>query len=211
ASRACVYLWDPLARQQVEAALAAAPVSTVDISVVEVAPAYVAGEETSAVQAINGGPAVPTDKPPRPFEEGVAGLPTLVSNVETLANLPVLQRIGAAAYREIGTAGCPGTFMLTLTTPGGAGLYEVPLGTTLREVLAVLGEDPAVARSVLAGGYFAGLLGPRALDLPLDYDAYAAAGSGLGCGALVVLDEAVCPVSVAAAVLGYFDRENAGQ
>ncbi|GGM75472.1 NADH-ubiquinone oxidoreductase-F iron-sulfur binding region domain-containing protein [Dactylosporangium sucinum] len=183
----------------------------VDVTVTVVDPAYVAGEETAVVRALNGGPALPMDKPPRPFEEGVAGRPTLVNNVETLANLPLIQRLGAAGYREAGTAASPGTFLLTLTGCAATGLYEIPFGETLRSVLSWLGEDHRSVAGVLMGGYFSGVLGPHALDVALDYDSMRAVESGLGCGAVGVISRDTCPVAVSAAVLAYFARENAGQ
>lgn len=176
-----------------------------------VAPTYVAGEETAAVQALNGGPALPMDKPPRPFEGGVDGRPTLVSNVETLANLPLVQRLGAPGYRELGTAASPGSFLLTLTGCAATGLYEVPFGTTLRELLTWLGEDTGAVSGFLMGGYFSGVVGRHALDVPLDYDSLKAVGSGLGCGAVAVISSDVCPVAISSAVMAYFARENAGQ
>jgi NADH:ubiquinone oxidoreductase subunit F (NADH-binding) len=163
----------------------------------------VAGEETAAVNAINGRPAKPSDKPPRPFEEGVRGLPTLVSNVETLANLP-----GIATGADPVT----GTFLMTL---GGAcarpGLFEVPFGITLGEVAESLGGLGGAPRGYLMGGYFAGLVNERGHALPLDYDVMAAEGSGLGCGSVTVLGPEDCPAGVAAQLLAYFARENSGQ
>ena len=105
-----------------------------------VEPGYVAGEETAAVRSLNGGPAKPTDKPPRPFEEGVGGLPTLVSNVETLANLPYLQRHGATAFRSQGTSLSPGTFLATITGAGRPpALYELPHGLPSPNCLPCIG------------------------------------------------------------------------
>jgi len=188
------------------AELAARSVWDAGLVVTVVAPGYVAGEETALVRAVNGGPALPTEKPPRPFEAGVGGRPTLVSNVETLAGLALLHRLGAAGY------GGPGeTFLLTLTGCAAAGLYEVPTGVTLREVLAWRGVDPGGVPGVVMGGYFGGLLGPAALDVPLDHDAMRAAGSGLGCAAIAVIPPADCPVRLAAALMAYFALENAGQ
>ncbi|MGY1773465.1 NADH-ubiquinone oxidoreductase-F iron-sulfur binding region domain-containing protein [Blastococcus sp. SYSU D00813] len=183
----------------------------VAVAITVVEPTYVAGEETAAVQAIGGGPALPTDKPPRPFEEGVKGRPTLVSNVETLANLPLVQRLGSTGYRSLGTVASPGTFLLTLSGCAATGLYEVPFGVTLTEVLRWLGEDPAAVEGVLMGGYFSGVLGRHVLDVPLEYDALKALHSGLGCGAVGLLTAGTCPVEVSAAVMAYFSRENAGQ
>lgn len=187
------------------------PAWQVTAKVVEVEATYVAGEETAAVQAINGGPALPMDKPPRPFEAGVAGRPTLVSNVETLANLPLLQRLGAQGYREVGTPASPGTFLLTLSGIARPGLFEVPFGVTLGEVLTWAGEDPARVAGALMGGYFSGVTDDRVLSVPLDYDSLRNIGSGLGCGAIAVLGPQCCPVDVSAAVMTYFARENAGQ
>jgi NADH:ubiquinone oxidoreductase subunit F (NADH-binding) len=181
------------------------------ITLTVVSPTYVAGEETAVVQALNGGPPLPTDKPPRPFEVGVAGRPTLINNVETLANLPLIHRLGAVGYRELGTAASPGTFLLTLTRSDSGGLYEVPFGETIRGVLGWLGEDADAVSGLLMGGYFSGVLGAHGLDVPLDYDSMKAIESGLGCGAIALISTASCPVAVSAAVMNYFAQENAAQ
>jgi NADH:ubiquinone oxidoreductase subunit F (NADH-binding) len=209
-----VYVSDPDAAESVTRAAAelrGAGIWEAEVHVTVVDPTYVAGEETAAVQALNGGLPLPTDKPPRPFEEGVHGRPTLISNVETLANLPLVLRLGSDGYRELGTVASPGTFLLTLSGSAATGLYEVPFGVTLTEVLTWLGEDPAAVQGVLMGGYFSGVLGRHALDVSLEYDALKAVHSGLGCGAVGLLSAGTCPVAVSAAVMAYFDRENAGQ
>ena len=183
----------------------------VAVEIRSVEPGYVAGEETAAVRALNGGPVKPTDKPPRPFQEGVGGLPTLVSNVETLASLPYLQRHGSAEFRSLGTAASPGSFLVTLTGAGHApGLYEVPHGLAFTELLALHAISPEHVRGVLMGGYFAGLLDRAVLDATLDHETLRSLGSGLGNGAISVITDD-CPLAVAASVLAYFDRENAGQ
>lgn len=211
AERAYVYVSDAESARSVEEALSELDASAPSVEVWSVPPGYVAGEETAAVNAVNGGPVKPTDKPPRPFEVGVGGRPTLVSNVETLANLAYLQAHGAAEFRSQGTAQSPGTFLATITGGGRpAGLYELPHGLPFTELLAVHGVSPDQLRGVLMGGYFAGLLNHRVLETTLDHETIRGIGSGLGCGAIsVITDE--CPVAVAAAVLAYFDRENAGQ
>ncbi len=213
ADRAYVYVSDPEASRSIEVALTeldnGALGVPVQVSMVE--SGYVAGEETAAVRALNGGPVKPTDKPPRPFEEGVGGRPTLVSNVETLANLPYLQRHGSAEFRAQGTEMSPGTFLLTLSGAGRPpGLYELPFGLPFTEVLALHGVSTEQVRGVLIGGYFAGLLNRVVLDATLDYETLRGLGSGLGAGAISLLTDD-CPVAVAASVLAYFDRENAGQ
>ncbi|MGK2854663.1 MAG: NADH-ubiquinone oxidoreductase-F iron-sulfur binding region domain-containing protein [Microbacteriaceae bacterium] len=213
AERGYVYVSDPHAATAVESALAEAGdrLGTLQVSVVTVDPAYIAGEESAAVRVINGGPAKPTDKPPRVFEEGVAGCPTLVSNVETLSHLPFILRNGPAEFRRYGTDSSPGTFLATITGAGRpAALYELPYGTKTSDLLVLHGVDPESVTGALMGGYFAGLLNRAIVDTTLDHASVRALGSGLGCGAIAVLTQD-CPVAVAASVLAYFDRENAGQ
>ncbi|HKH53711.1 MAG TPA: NADH-ubiquinone oxidoreductase-F iron-sulfur binding region domain-containing protein [Mycobacterium sp.] len=214
AARSHVYVSDRLAAESVETALAevdAAVLEGLAISVVTVEPGYVAGEETAAVRVLNGGPAKPTDKPPRPFEEGVAGLPTLVSNVETLANLPFLQRHGAQTFREHGTPTSSGTFLATITGAGRPpALYEIPHGVAFTDLLTLHGVPADEVRGVLMGGYFAGLVNRDMLDATLDHESLRRLNSGLGCGAIAILTDG-CPVAVAASVMAYYDRENASQ
>ncbi|BBZ12183.1 NADH-ubiquinone oxidoreductase-F iron-sulfur binding region domain-containing protein [Mycobacterium branderi] len=209
AERAYVYVSDPGSARSVEEAISGDMGVAVSVRLVD--PGYVAGEETAAVRALNGGPVKPTDKPPRPFQEGVGGLPTLVSNVETLANLPYLHEHGAAAFRAQGTPLSPGTFLITITGAGRPpGLYEIPHGLPFTELLALHGVSPDLVKGVLMGGYFAGLLNRDVLDATLDHETLRRLGSGLGAGAITVLTDD-CAVAVAASVLAYFDRENAGQ
>lgn len=213
ADRAYVYVSDPEAACSVDAALGelGSDVHGVDIEVVTVQPGYVAGEETAAVRMINEGLAKPTDKPPRPFEAGVHDRPTLVSNVETLANVPFLQRHGASAFRAVGTSLSPGTFLATITGGGKPPvLYELPHGLAFPELLALHGVSLDQLRGALMGGYFAGLLNRTVLETTLDHETMRRLGSGLGCGAISLITDD-CPVAVAGAVLAYFDRENAGQ
>jgi len=213
-----IYLSDAEAERSARKAVAelkAAEMALSDdlhINVFAVAPAYVAGEETAAVRAIDGGPPKPLAKPPRPFERGLSGEPTLVQNVETLANLPFIARHGAEAFRECGTHGSPGTILFTAngrcTSPG---LYELPLGISLSEAFDVAGGVEGDGAGFLMGGYFAGLLGPRGFELPLDYDVLRATGSGLGCAAVTALGGQDCPVNTAAEVMSFFAEAQAEQ
>ena len=210
AQRAVVYLSSTAARRAVEHALRERGECGVEI--VSVDPAYVAGEETSVVSAVNGERPIPKAKPPRPDQAGVAGLPTLVQNVETLAHVAWIRRHGATAFRRAGTPTEPGTFLVTVGTAGGAPfLLEAQLGATLADVLARTDVDPAGVRAVLAGGYFGGLLSDGALSTPLADHTLRALGSGLGCAAFTVLSAHDCPVDVAAEVLRYFAQESSGQ
>ena len=214
ADRTHVYVSDPESARSVETALSELGADTlggISVAVRVVNPGYIAGEETAAVRALNGGPVKPTDKPPRPFEVGVDGRPTLVSNVETLANLPYIQHYGSSAFREQGTSRSPGTLLVTITgADRPPGLYEIPHGLPITELLALHGVSTDRVRGALMGGYFAGLLNRQVLDASVDHETFQRLGSGLGCGAISVITDD-CPVAVAASVLAYFDRENASQ
>lgn len=214
AHRAYVYVSDRLSAGAVTEALGDLGSDTfgrATVSVVTVDPGYVAGEETAAVRHINSGLAKPTDKPPRPFEEGVSGLPTMVSNVETLANLPCIHQHGPQSFRAIGTPMSPGTFLATITGGGKpAALYEIPYGAAFSDLLELHGLAAESVTGALMGGYFAGLVNTDILEATLDHETIRRLGSGLGAGAISILTDD-CPVAVAASVMSYFDRENAGQ
>ena len=215
AERAHVYVSDRSAADAVQTALAEIDADVLDglsITVLTVDAGYVAGEETAAVRAINGGPAKPTDKPPRPFEEGVGRLPTMVSNVETLALIPFIAQHGAEAFREQGTSDVAGDVPRDdhRRRAGLPALYELPHGLAFTELLEFHGVPADQVHGVLMGGYFAGLLNRDVLDITLDHESLRRLDSGLGCGAVTILTDD-CPVAVAASVMAYFDRENAGQ
>ncbi len=149
---------------------------------------FVAGEETALVQWLNGGPAKPAFVPPRPFERGVGGRPTLVQNVETLANIALIARFGSGWFRELGTAAEPGSMLLTL---GGAvarpGITEVAAGTTLRAALERCGQPAEVPSAVLVGGYFGTWISAAALDVPLSDAGLRPLGAALGARSIAVL------------------------
>ncbi|MGG7575096.1 NADH-ubiquinone oxidoreductase-F iron-sulfur binding region domain-containing protein [Streptomyces sirii] len=203
AERGYVYLADPVASERIRAALDERP-PHLPVDVVETPHTYVAGEETAAVRRINGGPALPTAKPPRPHEQGVGGAPTLVANVETLA------RIALIAARPQHRRHTARTTLVTLS--GGTAepvLAEVPYGRTLRDLARAQGTpEPGGA---LMGGLFGGLIGPGHLDLPLEPDALAVAGTALGCGAIRFLAPAECPVPLADAALTHLAAQSARQ
>jgi NADH:ubiquinone oxidoreductase subunit F (NADH-binding) len=211
ARRAYLYVSDVDVLPAVRAAVAEID-SPVPLEVFLAPRGYVSGEETAVVRALSGGPAKPTAKPPRPFESGVEGHPTLVSNVETLAHVSRAVRYGPEMIGWDGPAYALGTTLLTVVPDiGRPQLVEIPFGVTLRQVFRELGLFTAGSTvPVLAGGFFGGFLPEPALDLPISHDGLRAAGPGLGCGAFLVLLHS-CPVSAAADVLAYFDRENAHQ
>jgi NADH:ubiquinone oxidoreductase subunit F (NADH-binding) len=213
ATKLFVYLSDALAAASVTEALEEFGETPIPVEIVRVAPSYVGGEETAAVRAVNGGPALPTDKPPRPFEAGVDGQPTLVANVETLANLPSIDAMGAEAYLDSSIdRASPGTFLLTLSGAcRNPGLYEVPLGSIVDDVIEATGGFDGEPRGALMGGFFGGVIGPRFRTLPLSYPVLRAEGTGLGCGAIRVLGEDDCAVQVADEVMEFFEANNARQ
>ncbi|MEU9500973.1 NADH-ubiquinone oxidoreductase-F iron-sulfur binding region domain-containing protein [Streptomyces sp. NPDC048196] len=203
AARGHVYLSDAPAEQAVRQALAERPLD-LPVDVVRAEHTYVAGEETAVVRRIDGGPALPTAKPPRPYESGVGGAPTLVANVETLA------RIAALHARPDDADLVAGAHLVTLSGAGGAAaLVEVTAGTHLTVLADLAGHGRAGA--VLLGGLFGGLHGAGWRDLPLDHDGLSAAGGALGCGALYFLRPEDCPVAVAAEATAYLAAQSARQ
>ena len=185
----------------------------VEITVAAVPEAFVAGEETALINALAGGPPRPTAIPPRPFERGIGGRPTLVQNVETLAQLGLIARHGAAWFREVGTNDEPGTALVTLSGAVGLpGVYEVPLGTPLRELVAEAGGEAQPARGVLMGGYFGTWLDvDTALTCELSDASLGAAGAMLGARAVAVLPERSCALAEVARVSRFLADESAGQ
>ncbi|MEZ5215905.1 MAG: NADH-ubiquinone oxidoreductase-F iron-sulfur binding region domain-containing protein [Ilumatobacteraceae bacterium] len=174
---------------------------------------YVSGEETALVNVVNGGPGLPTATPPRPFERGVSGRPTLVDNVETLAHLTQIARWGPAWFRQVGTVDEPGTVMVTM---GGAvhrsGVQEVELGTTMRELVDLAGGAPRGVSAILCGGFYgAWLSASEAHRLPLTNADLRTYGAGVGCGMIGVLPQDACGVQETARLLRWMAGETAGQ
>jgi NADH:ubiquinone oxidoreductase subunit F (NADH-binding) len=176
-------------------------------------PSYVAGEETAAVQFVNAGVAAPTAIPPRPFERGVDGRPTLVQNVESLAHVAAIARRGDDWFRSLGREGASGTVLLTVSgSIVKPGVIEVACGSTVDEVLRLAGGVRGTARAVLLGGYFGGWISARqAGTMVLDPKGMRAAGGSLGCGVVSVLDESSDPLEVSARIMQHLATESAAQ
>jgi NADH:ubiquinone oxidoreductase subunit F (NADH-binding) len=174
---------------------------------------YVSGQETAAIAHLNGRPALPTTVPPRPFERGVGGRPTLVSNVETLAHMALIARHGADWFRAVGSPTQPGSVLVTL---GGAvarpGVYEIAFASRMADLLRAAGGVSERPQALLVGGYGGAWLGAQHLqDLTLsEGDPLLAAGS-IGAGVLWVLGEGSCGVWESARVLDYLAEQSAGQ
>jgi NADH:ubiquinone oxidoreductase subunit F (NADH-binding) len=176
-------------------------------------PSYVAGEETAAVHFVNTGVATPTAIPPRPFERGVDGRPTLVQNVESLGHAALIARHGDAWFRSLGRNGAAGTVLLTVSgAVARPGVIEVPCGCTVDEVVALAGGVRGTARAVLLGGYFGGWISAgQAGTMVLDPKGLRAAGGSLGCGVVSVLDETTDPLDVSARILKHLANESSAQ
>jgi bidirectional [NiFe] hydrogenase diaphorase subunit len=175
--------------------------------------AYVCGEETALMASIEGGRGTPHPRPPYPAESGLWGRPTLLNNVETFANVPVIIRRGAEWYASIGTARSKGTKVFSLSgAVRNSGLVEVPMGTTLRQVVEVMGDAPAgKVKAVQTGGPSGGCVPAEHLDTPVDYESLQALGSIMGSGGMVVLDDSTGMVDVARFFMEFCAEESCGK
>ncbi len=189
-----------------------AGLSQLPIEVIGRPDGYLSGQETALVSVLNGGPPLPTFVPPRPSHKGVRRQPTLVLNVETLAQVALIARYGAAWFRSVGPDAAPGSALVTVT---GAverpGVREIPLGTPLGEVLRRSGLN-SPAQAVLTGGYFGTWLPlPAALSVPVSAPGLRAAGGSLGAGVLAVLPDTACGLAETARVTGFLASQIAAQ
>ena len=186
-----------------------------DIEIRYGAGAFVCGEETALIHSMEGLRGEATVKPPFPSEHGYKGCPTNVNNVETYANIPVILLRGAKWFSSIGTEKSKGTKVFALAGKvNNVGLIEVPMGTTLREVIFGIGggiKDGKKFKAVQTGGPSGGCLTEKHLDLPIDYDNLLAAGSMMGSGGMIVMDEDDCMVSVAKFYLEFTVEESCGK
>ena len=171
---------------------------------------YISGEESAAVHFVNAGDARPTTVPPRPYERGIHGQPTLVQNVESLAHVALIARFGDGWYRQAGHTETRGTAVLTVGgAVAGPGVREIQVGTPLGEVAALAGADRARTRAVLIGGYFGGWAGAaEAWELPLDPAVMRPRGFALGCGVVSFLSPAECGVTASARILEFMAAQH---
>jgi NADH:ubiquinone oxidoreductase subunit F (NADH-binding)/(2Fe-2S) ferredoxin/Pyruvate/2-oxoacid:ferredoxin oxidoreductase delta subunit len=177
--------------------------------------AFVCGEETALIRSMEGRRGEPTVKPPFPAESGYRGRPTNVNNVETLANIPVIFLKGPEWFAGIGSTGSKGTKVFALAGKiNNVGLIEVPMGITLREVIFEIGggiKDGKRFKAVQTGGPSGGCLTEKHLDTPIDFDNLLAAGSMMGSGGMIVMDEDDCMVSIAKFYLEFTVDESCGK
>ncbi|MFC1575807.1 NADH-ubiquinone oxidoreductase-F iron-sulfur binding region domain-containing protein, partial [Gemmatimonadota bacterium] len=177
--------------------------------------AFVCGEETALIASLEGERGMPTPRPPYPVEAGYQGKPTCINNVETFANVPSIILNGKDWYRGFGTEGSAGTKIFALAgRVNNTGLVEVPMGTTLREMIYAVGGGIPNNRPFKAaqlGGPSGGCLPMKYLDLPIDYDSVKEAGAIMGSGGLIVMDESTCMVNIARYFLEFTQDESCGK
>lgn len=186
-----------------------------DIEIRYGAGAFVCGEETALIHSVEGKRGEPTKKPPFPSEQGYKGMPTCVNNVETYANIPPIILRGAAWFSGIGTATSKGTKVFALAGKiQNVGLVEVPMGTTLREIIYNIGggiRDGKAFKAVQTGGPSGGVITVADLDTPIDYESLKAIGSMMGSGGMIVMDEDDCMVNIAKFYLEFTQDESCGK
>ena len=186
-----------------------------DIEIKYGAGAFVCGEETALIHSMEGGRGEPTTKPPYPAESGYWGKPTIVNNVETLANIAQIILKGVEWFRSIGTKNSPGTKVFALAGKiNNVGLVEVPMGTTLREVIFEIGggiKNNKKFKAVQTGGPSGGCLTEKDLDTPIDFDTLLSKGSMMGSGGMIVMDEDDCMVAVSKFYLEFTVDESCGK
>jgi NADH:ubiquinone oxidoreductase subunit F (NADH-binding) len=187
--------------------------TAIAIDVAATPPRYVAGESSALVQWLNDGPAKPTANPPAPRQRGVAGRPTLVQNVETLAHLAQIARFGAEWFRQVGTAAEPGTALLTVSgAVGRPAVIETAIGTPIEHILAGAGGLVGEPQALLIGGFF-GTWVPTAAarHVPFSRAGLAPLGAQPGSGVVIALPEGACGLAETARILAWYAAESAGQ
>ncbi len=185
----------------------------IEISVRPVQGAYMLGEETVLLKALEGKRGQPEQRPPYPAERGLFDMPTIVQNVQTLAAIPWIVRHGPGAFSATGAPGSPGTVLVQLRSAAGEGIAEVPLGTPLGEIVGLAGKLPRgrKLKALLVGGPSGGLLPPELLDTPYDFEALRGVGAHLGSGSIVVADDRACVVDLARLLTRFCASEACGK
>lgn len=200
-------------RQALRSAISVRGEDGVPIRVAAGPDGYVTGEESAVIHHLNGGRAVPRFVPPRPFERGYRGRPTLINNPETLAQIALIARFGDRWFRELGTDADPGSVLVTISgAVASPGVYELEFGTPMQDLLAAAGGATEPLQALLIGGYF-GTWVSSTLGLPirLARTDLVSIGASLGCGVIVALGESACGLHESARVVGYLAGQSAGQ
>ena len=189
------------------------PDRTVEIIIKAGAGAFVCGEETALIASLEGLRGQPRFRPPFPTDSGYRGLPTMINNVETFGNVPLILREGGAAFASVGTEGSKGTKIFALAGDlKYPGLAEVPMGTTLKEIVFDIGgADPAKVKAVQTGGPSGGCIPAELFDTPVDYDSLRTLGAIMGSGGMIVVGADRCMVETARYFLDFTHRESCGK
>ena len=199
----------------VEEARAAGIFGDVDVIVHRGAGAYVCGEESALLDSLEGKRGQPRPRPPFPPVTGLYAEPTLINNVQTLASVPAIFDLGVERYKELGVESAPGTVVYSLSgNVSRPGNYELPLGTTLRELIFQHGHGVAGGRAlkaIIPGGSSVPVFTPDQLDVPLDFDSVQAAGSFLGSAAVIVVDDRCCMVQLGLRAEKFYMHESCGK
>jgi NADH-quinone oxidoreductase subunit F len=199
----------------VEEARGAGILDDVDVLVHRGAGAYICGEESALLESLEGDRGQPRPRPPFPPVAGLYMQPTLINNVQTLASVPAIIEMGVERYRELGAETAPGTVVYSLSgNVNRPGNYELPLGTTLRELIFEHGHGVAEGRAlkaIIPGGSSVPVFTPDQLDVALDFDAVQAAGSYLGSAAVIVVDDRACMVQLALRAEKFYMHESCGK
>jgi len=186
-----------------------------DIEMVKGAGAFVCGEETALIRSIEGKMGEPRQRPPFPVQKGIEGKPTAINNVETWANIPLIFGLGAEKFANIGTEGNRGTKIFSLVGKiKNTGLVEVPMGMSIKKIVYDIGGGPAdkaKIKAVQTGGPSGGCIPADMFDLPVDYDSLTKAGSIMGSGGMIVMDENTCMVDVARYFMAFLKDESCGK
>jgi NADH-quinone oxidoreductase subunit F len=199
----------------VDEARAAGVLGDVDVLVHRGAGAYICGEESALLESLEGSRGQPRPRPPFPPVAGLYMQPTLINNVQTIASVPAIVEMGVDRYKELGVESAPGTVVYSLSgNVNRPGNYELPLGTTLRELIFEHGHgvaDGRALKAVIPGGSSVPVFTPDQLDVPLDFDAVQAAGSYLGSAAVIVVDDRACMVQLAVRAEKFYMHESCGK
>lgn len=174
---------------------------------------YICGEETALINALEGKRATPRTKPPFPQISGLWGKPTIVNNVETLFNIPPIIARGAEWFKSLSKTPNGGTKMFGVSGKvKRPGLWELPLGTTIREILDLAGgmREGLTLRGIIPGGASTDFLGPEHLDVQMDFDTVGKVGSRMGTGTMIILDDQTCPVGMVLNMMTFFAQESCG-
>jgi NADH:ubiquinone oxidoreductase subunit F (NADH-binding) len=186
---------------------------SVEVTIQSVQGAYMLGEETVLLKALAGKRGQPEQRPPQPATVGLNGQPTVVQNVQTLAAASWILANGAEAFAAIGSKASPGTILVAVRAPGGAGVAEVPIGTSLRDIVALAGPRAGATelKALLVGGPSGGILPAELADTPYEYEALRAVGAHVGSGSIVAADKRACVVDLARLLTRFCADEACGK